>query len=92
MMNIGGAVQALKDGGRVARHAWVEDSRYLFLLPAAIVPLANIHTEPLASIACANGGTVECLPAIRQHTADGKVLTGWIPMVEDLLADDWYTV
>jgi len=91
-MNIGNAVQELKNGGCVAREAWGHDGSYLFLLPAATVPQANIHTEPLASIARANGGTVECLFAIRQHTADGKVLTGWVPTVEDLLADDWYTV
>jgi len=92
MMNIGGAVRELKHGVCVAREAWGRDGRFLFLLPAATVPLANIHTEPLRSIAEANGGTVECLPAIRLHTADGKVLTGWMPGVEDLLAEDWLAV
>jgi len=62
---------------------------YLFLLPAASVPIANIHTEPLRTIAEANGGTVDCLPAIRMFCADGKVLTGWLSSQSDLLAEDW---
>jgi len=37
-----------------------------------------------------NGGTVECLAAIREVTSTGAVRTGWVPTVDDMLADDWY--
>jgi len=88
-MNFGTALEALKQGKKITRAGWNGKGMYLFLLPAATVPIANIHTEPLRSIAEANGGTVNCLPAIRMLTADGKVLTGWLASQSDLLAEDW---
>ena len=91
-MNFGQAIEALKQGERITRMGWNGKGMYLFLLPAATVPIKNIHTEPLRSIAEANGGTVECLPAIRMVTADGKVLTGWLASQTDILAEDWNTV
>jgi len=88
-MNFGKALEALKEGKKIAREGWNEEGMYLFLLPGATVPIEHIHTEPLRTIAEANGGTVECLPTIRMLCADGKVLTGWIASQADLLSEDW---
>jgi len=88
-MNFGTALEALKQSKKVARTGWNGPSQYLFYLPSAVVPIENIHTEPLRSIAEANGGSVECLPAIRLKNAQEKVMTGWVPTVSDLLAEDW---
>jgi len=91
-MNFGQAIEALKQGKRITRTGWNGKGMYLFLLPAATVPLANIHTEPLRSIAEANGGTVKCRPAIRMLCADGSVLTGWHATQGDMLGEDWCVV
>ena len=88
--NFGLAAAGLKEGRRVSRWSWMTDNRSIFLLPAASVPIVNIHTEPLRTIAERNGGMVECLAAIREVTSTGAVRTGWVPTVDDLLADDWY--
>jgi len=91
-MNFGNAIEALKEGKKVTRAGWNGKGMYLFLLPAATVPIENIHTEPLRTIAEENGGFAECLPTIRMVTADKKVLTGWLASQTDMLAEDWAIV
>lgn len=91
-MNFGQALESLKLGNKLTRTGWNGKGMYLFLLPAATVPIAHIHTEPLRTIAEQNGGTVDCLGSIRMKTADGKILTGWLASQTDMLADDWVEV
>ena len=50
-MNFGTALEALKQGKKITRAGWNGKGMYLFYLPGATVPLANIHTEPLRTIA-----------------------------------------
>lgn len=88
----GVALVFLKNGIKVARKGWNGKEMYLFYQPGAKVPIENIHTEPLRSIAAANGGVADCLPEIRMKTADNKILTGWLASQTDLLAEDWYIV
>lgn len=88
-MNFGEAIELLKLGKKVARKGWNGKGMYLFLLPAATVPLEWCKTEPLISIAKQNGGKVECLGSIRMVTADKKVLTGWLASQTDMLSEDW---
>lgn len=91
-LNFGDAIAALKSGKHVARKGWNGKGMFLFLLPAATVPIAHIHTEPFRSLAEANGGTIECLGSIRMFTADKKVLTGWLASQADMLSEDWEIV
>lgn len=91
-LNFGDALFFMKLGKRVARkgwNGWNSKGVYLFLLPEADVPVDAIRTEPLKSIAEANGGSVHCLASIRMKTADGSVLTGWLASQTDMLAEDW---
>lgn len=88
----GAAIQALKEGKRVAREGWNGKGMFLFLLPAGTVPTKAIHDEALRKVIEENvgGETFEALGSIRMFTADKKVLTGWLASQTDMLAEDWF--
>ena len=88
-MNFGGALEALKAGKFVARAGWNGKGMYLWLMPAATVPVEWCKEPHLKALAEANGGAFEALGMIRMKTADNKVLTGWLASQTDMLAEDW---
>lgn len=77
-MDIGAAVQALKDGHRVARSGWNGKGMYLFLVPGAKEVVNEIP--------------VEVAPAVAMKTATGIVQPGWLCSQNDLLSTDWVVV
>ena len=85
----GYALEALKNGHRVARSGWNGKGMYLWLLPAAMVKAEWCREPHLKEVAEANGGEIEALGSIRMMTADKKVLTGWLASQTDMLAEDW---
>lgn len=90
-MNFGQAVEALKQGKRVARLDWNGKVMFLFLLPAGTVPTKAIHDPALREVIEQEIGkeTFEALGSIRMFTADKKILTGWLASQTDILSDDW---
>jgi len=88
-LTFGDAIQALKQGHRVMRSGWNGKGMYLWMLPAAVVPVEWIKEPHLKEIAKAKGGSVECLASIRMRTATGDVLTGWLASQSDMFAEDW---
>jgi hypothetical protein len=91
-MTFGEAIEALKQGKKVARSGWNGKGMYLWLLPATKVPAEWCKEPHLKSLAEQNGGVVECLASIRMKTADNKILTGWLASQSDMMADDWSEV
>ena len=89
--NFGQAIEALKQGKRVARQGWNGKGMFLFLLPAGTVPTKVIHDPALREVIeqeiC--GETFEALGSIRMFTADKKILTGWLASQTDILSEDW---
>lgn len=85
-MSFGQAVEALKQGERVARSGWNGKGMFLFLVRGAAVAQAindrygNPEEQPL-----------EVLDAIYMKTADNK-LVPWLCSQTDGLAEDWYVV
>lgn len=90
-LNFGLALEALKQGRRIARRGWNGKGMFLFLLTGGTVPKTAIHDPKLREIIDAEteGETFEALPTIRMWTADNKVLTGWLASQTDMLSDDW---
>ncbi|MDO4721414.1 MAG: DUF2829 domain-containing protein [Peptostreptococcaceae bacterium] len=83
-MNFGEAIQRMKNGESVLRCAWGKKS--LFLVKGTV--LHNIITETYGN------GVPEETPKVQNCIAmysgeDKKVLIGWTPSQEDLLAEDW---
>lgn len=90
-LNFGLALEALKQGHRVARRGWNGKGMFLFLLTGGTVPKSAIHDPKLREIidSKTEGDTFDALPTIRMWTADNKVLTGWLASQTDMLSDDW---
>lgn len=87
----GDAIEALKNGKRVAREGWNGKGMFLFLLPEGEVPVKAIHDPELRKVIAEHvgGDTFQALGSIRMLTADKKILTGWLASQTDILSDDW---
>lgn len=92
LYTFGEAIEALKQGKKVARKGWNGKGMYLWLKPAATIKAEWCKDPILRNIAEANGGEVEALGTICMKTADGKILTGWLASQTDMLLEDWVIV
>jgi len=89
-LNFGQAIEALKQGKKVARKGWNGKGMFLFLLPAGTIPKSAIHDPMLKKVLENNGKPhFEALGSIRMKTADDKILTGWLASQTDMLSEDW---
>jgi hypothetical protein len=90
-LNFGQAIEALKQGKRIARQGWNGKNMFLFLLPVATVPTKAIYDPALKEVIEkeVGGDTFEALGSIRMFTADKKILTGWLASQTDILSEDW---
>ena len=90
-LTFGQAIEAAKQGKRIARQGWNGKAMFLFLLPAGTVPTKAIHDPALRKVIETEigGETFEALGSIRMFTADKKILTGWLASQTDILAEDW---
>ncbi|MBQ4826588.1 DUF2829 domain-containing protein [Leisingera sp. HS039] len=83
-MNFGQALEALKEGKRVARDGWNGKGMFLFLVQGSNF---IVNREPLISI-MGEGAEVTYRPHIDMKDAEGKVVP-WLASQTDILADDW---
>lgn len=87
-MNFGLAIEALKQGKKVARAVgWNGKGMFLFLVPGSSFvvnrpPLLGIYPE---------GTTINYQPHIDMKTAQGLIVP-WVSSQSDMLADDWMIV
>lgn len=91
-MDFGKAIEALKQGRKVARKGWNGKGMYLWLMPSTSVKAEWCKEPHLKELAEANGGEIEALGTIRMLTADKKILTGWLASQTDILSEDWEIV
>ena len=85
-MNFGEAIQAMKDGKRVARAGWNGGKgMWLFL---ADVPAVKVQpgTDAAAHLGCNINGTRQCIVML---DAQKMLVPGWLASQTDMLADDW---
>lgn len=83
-LNFGQAIEALKEGKKVARQGWNGKGMFLYYVPANKYPYT---TEVGKSIADENGN-VEYGAYIAMKTAQGNVVP-WLASQTDVLATDW---
>ena len=93
-MNFGQAIEALKEGERVARAGWNGKGMWLALSCNGNrdVPTEGFWSPHNAEFARENGGTATVLPSITMKTASGEILMGWLASQTDMLAEDWQLV
>lgn len=95
MMTFSEALDAMKLGEKVTRNRWSRGS-FVWLKPQAMVKEEWCKDEILKDIAHRNGGAVyahgtfcKLYGAISELMENESILTGWVPSVEDILAEDW---
>lgn len=86
-MDFGKALNALKEGKRVARSGWNGKGMFLFLVAGSNF---TVNREPLASIV-GMGAEITYRPHIDMKDAEGKVVP-WLASQTDMLAEDWDVV
>ena len=86
-MNFGAAIEALKQGKKVARQGWNGKGMFLYYVSAGCYP---VKMEAAKSIADENG-MVEYGAYIAMKTAQGNVVP-WLASQTDMLAEDWVIV
>ena len=94
-MTFSEALDAMKLGEKVTRNCWSSGS-FVWLKPAAEVKEEWCKDEILKDIAHKNGGSVyahgtfcKLFGAITRSMERDYILTGWVPGIEDILAEDW---
>ena len=86
-MNFGRALQALKNGQKVAREGWNGKGMFLFLVPGSVF---KVNRAPLLGI-YPEGTEINYRPHIDMKTVDGEIVP-WVASQTDVLAEDWCVV
>lgn len=94
-MDIGHAIDAMKQGSRVARKGWNGKGMWLSLsgpMGPREITADKFWSDNNAEYAREQGGAAKVLPCITMKTATGEILMGWLASQTDLLAEDWEIV
>ena len=86
-MDFGAALQALKNGQKVAREGWNGKGMFLFLVPGSVF---KVNRAPLLGI-YPEGTEINYRPHIDMKTVDGEIVP-WVASQTDVLAEDWRIV
>lgn len=85
-MNFGQAIEALKQGKKVARAGWNGKGMWLILVPG------SLGIRPVAGTPYSKAGltsNININPHVDMFTAQGDMQPGWLASQTDLLAEDW---
>ncbi len=89
-MNLGKAIEALKEGKKVRREAWPQDM-FLWLKPAARIKAEWCKDPLLKQLAENNGGEIDAQGTICAYI-NNTIVSGFTPQQEDMLAEDWVVI
>lgn len=88
-LSFGHAIEAMKNGHKVARIGWNGNGMYLILINGTKDAKLNDGTP----YAVATGGNIVTInPHIDMMTATGEMQPGWLASQTDMLANDWMIV
>lgn len=91
-MNFGKAIEALKEGKKVARKGWNGKGMWLSIFkPVCFVALTKEGTVQTKEYFIDSDKELTLSPAIYMKTTDDKFVP-WIASQTDTLADDWIIV
>lgn len=88
-MNIGKAIEAIKQGKRVARSGWNGKGMFLYYVPAASYPAQRNAMGTMCGVF--EDDMVPYCAYVAMKTAQDNVVP-WLASQTDLLADDWTVV
>ena len=90
MLNFGEAIEALKQGKKVAREGWNGKGMYIVLMEGYPSILANDITREKHNLL--EGAMVTVNPYLVMKTATGELQPGWIASQSDILSNDWQII
>lgn len=91
-MNFGQALEALKEGKKVAREGWNGSGMFAVISTGKKQnPSEGFWNEHLKAHAEKIGGAMDVRPAFMLKTAQDDVAY-WAPSGSDCLAEDWVTI
>jgi len=85
--SFGSAIEALKQGYKVARSGWNGKGMFLFLVQGSTF---KVNRPPLLGI-YEEGTEINYCPHVDKKTADGSIVP-WLASQTDVLAEDWTTI
>lgn len=90
-MNFGKALEALKNGKKVARNGWNGKGMFLYMTECSVVPFENLRGNAAIFVNEENTRLKEVYicPHIDMKAADGTLVIGWLASQTDMLAEDW---
>ena len=103
-LNFGQAIEAAKQGKRVAREGWNGKGMFVFQRPAdeleysfieKVKSLPQSVKDFLRNKALSTEGSLSDLPKVKfgsylcMYAADGSIVNGWLASQTDILAEDW---
>ncbi|MCX6216409.1 DUF2829 domain-containing protein [Spirosoma sp.] len=89
------AVEAVKQGKRIARSGWNGKGMFVFQRPADTLPsaiLSNVKSLPesvKSFLINEDKGSVLFTAYLCMYAADGSIVNGWLASQTDILAEDW---
>lgn len=92
-MNLGQAIEALKQGKKVARQGWNGKGMFLYLINGSCNNFSGIELEDEKPLVRCKGVPMdmELLPWVGMKTADDKFVP-WLASQTDMLSEDWCEV
>lgn len=91
-MNFGQAIEALKEGKKVAREGWNGQGMFAVLSPGKKqLEASGFFNKDLSAYAELIGGFMDVRPAFMLKTAQNDVAY-WNPSTSDILSEDWIIV
>lgn len=87
-MNFGQAIEALRDGKKVARSGWNGEGMFLFLTKGRTIP----NDKERSFKHFEDQDTVTLRDHIDMRDAQGQYVSGWLASQTDMLSDDWVVV
>jgi len=90
VMDFGDALDALREGKKVARKGWNGTGMFLAFMPSFTIPAGMVNGRTAQYVP--PGQDVECGAYIAMWTAQGVWQPGWLASQADMLALDWVVV
>lgn len=85
------ALEAAKNGARIAREGWNGKNMFVFLFKGEIKagPPNKSFDPEIIKWFYENNQNVNLLPSLCMYTATQEILIGWLASQTDMLANDW---
>ncbi len=88
-MNFGHAIQAMKEGHKVARAGWNGKGMWVAIQAGSTISSALARGGAAKGRAEEGATEITILPHIDMRAADGSIVVGWLASQTDMLAEDW---